>query len=185
MSHSALCQAVRNKLQTVFSLGSDACEVGFDGSVKPTGAQFYVAIHPLSMAGVSGDWDLGEEYQVGVTLSVRLGVTPYDRRGIDVWLNQSDETGLHQRVRKAVLAIHHNQEVRIAANALITGGVNGKIITPLILMPGGVQPPQPRGYDWFGEAAPEGNTQTDDAGASQTIVFGKCQRVQAIDDESD
>ena len=74
-----------------------------------------------------------------MTLSIRLGFAPKDRRGIAVWLDQQDGTGLHQRVRQAIAAIHQNQQVRIAANNLITGG-GGNIVTALLLMPGEVQP---------------------------------------------
>ena len=181
MSHSAICLAVRDQLQVTFSLDSSSCEVGFDGSTKPSAGQFYVAIHPLGLEGISNDFDLGESYSVGVTLSMRLGVAPKDRRGIAIWLDQADGTGLHQCVRQAITAIHQNQNVRIAANTHIAGG-GGNIVTALLLMPGGVQPPQIRSYDWFSAVAPDGQSQVDDAGVSQTITFGKCQRVQDVPD---
>lgn len=182
MSQAAVCVAVRDTLQTLFGLDANSCEVGFDGKPKPMAGKFAISVHPLTWSGISADWDLGEEYQIGVTLSIRLGTVPADRRGIAVWLDQPDGSGLHQRARAAITAIHHSQAVRVAADAAITGGESGKILTPLLLMPGGVQPPKPQSYDWFSAVAPSTQSQTDDAGVSQTIVFGKCQRVQSIPD---
>jgi hypothetical protein len=177
MSQAAIMKAVRDKLRTSFSFTEASCEVGFDGSPKPACGEHYIAVHPGRWAGISGDWDLGEEFEVLVTHTLRMGFAGKDRWGIAVWLA---EGGMEEIIRQTVVAIHHDQAVRIAADAFITGGASGKMLTPLILV--GVQPPTPRGPDWFSAAPAEGDYQVAECGVSQTITFGKCQRVQSIPD---
>ena len=177
MSQAALCKGIRDHLQTVFTLDANSCEVGFDGQPKPMAGQEYFAIHPMGWTTVSGDWDLGEQYEVAVTVTRRLGSTPQDRRGVALWLTLT--TGLEPRIRQVITAIHHNQLVRIACNVFITGGASGKLLTPPQFLR--VEPPVVRDYNWFTAEVPE-NPDYDKAGVSQTIVFGKCQRVQSVPD---
>lgn len=178
MSQAAMCMAVRDKLQTVFGLDADSCEVGFDGQPKPACGELYVAVHPLSWSGISGDWDLGEEYGVGVTLTMRMGVAPKDRWGIAVWL--LEEGGMEQRIRQTRAAIHHNQEVRIAANAFLGEGGGGFMLTPLQILR--VDPPKVQGPSWFSADPPQSDKHVAECGVSQMLTFGKCQRVQSIPD---
>lgn len=184
MSQAAVMMAVRAKLQSVFSLDSNSCEIGFDGAPKPMAGEFYVAIHPMAWSGLGDeDWALGEEYTVGVTLTMRMGVAPKDRWGIAIWLaNPDGGAGMEARVRTTITAIHHNQDIRLAANALISGGASGKIMTPLQLMPSGIQLPKVQVPSWFSAAPPETEHGMPECGVSQTIIFGKCQRVQSIPD---
>lgn len=170
--------AARNALQTEFTLDAASCEVGFDGAPKPAAGEFYAAVHPLTWSFPNGDFDLHEDYQVAVTLTMRMGFAPKDRWGIAVWLLRPD--GLESRIRRAITALHHNQEVRLAANLLITGGASGKVMTPLQVLR--VEPPRVQGPDWFSAAPPESEHAVAECGVSQMIVFGKCQRVQSIPD---
>lgn len=176
MSIGAVAKATRDALQTAFSLDSNSCEVGFDGQPKPACGEKYYAVHQVSHGAVSGDWDLGEEYQLAVTITLRMGFAPKDRWGISVWLATG---GLEELCRQAIVSIHHNQALRIAANVYITGGASGKILTPLQFIR--LDNPTPRDYSWFTAAQPEGD-RPPECGASQTITFGKCQRCQSIPD---
>jgi hypothetical protein len=179
---AAVAIAVRNQLQNTFGLTADSCEVGFDGRPKTSAGEFYIAIHPMDWSGISGDWDLGESYQFGVTLTMRMGVAPLDRWGIAVWLgtttllpNVINDDGLDARVRRAIVAIHHNQvQIRQAASLLIDPTRNDLIVTPLQLIK--PQMPQVRGPDWFSAPPPETEHQVAECGVSQTLIFGKCER---------
>ncbi len=179
MSQAALLLAVCDAIRTEFSLTAASCEAGFDGQPKPGCGELYIAVHPLNWNGVSGDWDLGEEYGVGVTVTIRTAWANQDRWGIAVLT--APGKGLEARVRKIITAIHHNQDVRIAANSRITGG-GGNILTPLVFVR--VEPPRPVGPSWFSAAMPDPDQPgvVPECGVSQTIIFGRCQRVQSIPD---
>lgn len=181
MSIAAVTKAVRDAIQTEFEVGPESCEVGFDGQPKPACGEKYWAVHPLSWQGLPDeDWALGEEYQVGVTLTFRMGVAPKDRWGLAVWLA---DNGMEDFVRRTITLIHHSQTIRVAAGVYITGGASGKILTPLQLLR--IENPKPQGPQWF-SAEPVDLTQQKytvaDCGVSQTMVFGRCQRVQSIPD---
>lgn len=182
MSQSAILQAVRDQLQQTFTLDADSCEVGFDGSPKPSCGELYIAVHPANWTGISGDYDLGEEFEVGVTITLRMGVAPKDRWGIAVFLTAPDGgPGLDALCRQAITAIHQSQTVRLAADTYLTnagamGG--GSILTPFRFKNGGK--PSVKGPEWF-DAAPAGKAAAE-CGVAQTITFGRCQRVQDIQD---
>lgn len=178
MSLAAVCKAVRNTLQAEFNLNADSCEVGFDGQPKPSAGEKYFAVHPLGWTGLPQDWDLGEEYQMAVTVTLRLGFAPRDRWGIAVWL--AEDEGMETLIRQVITVIHHNQTLRLLAVNLQKAPGGGNILTPLQFIR--VDAPVMRDYDWFTAVAPENRNQTDQCGVSQTIVFGKCQRVQSIPD---
>lgn len=178
MSLGAVLKAARDTMRTTFGLKAESCEVGMDGQPKPACGEFYIAVHPLGWNAVSGDWDLGEEYTVGVTLTMRTSFAPKDRWGIAVWLAEND--GMEARLRAAVTAIHHNQTLRALADEYIDGAGAGGITTPLQLMR--IDNPVLRGPDWFTAAPPETDEQIPECGVSQTVVFGKCQRTQSVPD---
>ena len=181
MSIGAICKAVRDAIQDHFTVDSGSCEVGFDGQPKPSCGQRYWAVHSMGWSGLPDeDWALGEEYQVAVTLTLRMGTAPKDRWGIAVWLVDS---GLEDLVRQTVTLIHHSQTVRLAANAFIAGGASGKILTPLQLLR--IDNPKPQGPRWFSADDPQLTQQKydiSDCGVSQMVLFGRCQRVQSIPD---
>ena len=178
MSIGAVALATRDVLRTELELDAASCEVGFDGTPKPACGDFYVAVHAVGWTAPQQDWDLSEEYQIAVTLTLRTAFAMKDRWGIAVWL--AANTGLEPRVRQVIVAVHHNQTLRQAADALITGGASGKILTPLQLLQ--VQSAVVRDFSWFGAAPPESEHEDPECGVSQTIIFGKCQRVQSIPD---
>ncbi len=176
MSQAILASAVRDHLQSVFGLGADSCEVGFDGRPKPGAGELYLAIHEGAWLDKSGDYDLHEEYQIAITVTMRMGFAPKDRWGIAVW---TAPDGLDVQMRKVITAIHHNLLLRVAASDGLNGG--RYFATPLFLL----RPPdkpQPQGPDWFSAPIPESDTQIAECGVSQTAVFGKCQLCQAIDE---
>jgi hypothetical protein len=174
--------AARDQMRTTFSLDENSCEVGFDGTPKPSAGEFYVAVHGISWGVMVEDWDLSEEYQFAITLTMRMAAVPKDRRGVAVWLLSPN--GMEARIRAAVIALHHNQAVRIAANTYLVAreaklGIGGEIVGVQRLAR--IEMPVLRDYSWFGAEPPESDIQAErDCGVSQTIVFGKVQRVQAI-----
>lgn len=170
-------KAVRDVLHTTFSVDANSCEIGFGPEPKPSCGERYWAIHQIRHAGLNQDWDLGEEYTVGVTLTMRMGFAPQDRWGIAVWLADS---GLEELVRQTIVAIHHNQLLRQQASRYAGSPRTDLIVTPLQLMPQGIENPVPRGPEWFSSPPPETEHQTAECGVSQTVVFGKCQRVQDV-----
>lgn len=175
MSLAALCEASRDALQVAFKVDNTSCEVKFDGEPDPDCGDVFLAIHPLSWQAVQDDHNLHEEYQLGVTLSMRTTVAPKDRRGVALWLPQ--DGGLDVLCRKAIRTLHKNEAVRAAANKIIGGG--DVIFTPLFFR--SVSMPTPRGAEWFTAVAPE-HAQDRDCGVSQTITFASVQRCESIDD---
>lgn len=186
MSMAAIAIAVRNRLQSTFSLDADSCEVGFGPEPKPACGEFYIAIHPVDWSFAGDDYDLDESYQFGVTLTMRMGYAAKDRWGIGVWLgtttllpNVINDDGLDARVRRAIVAIHHNQvQIRQAASLLIDSTRSDLIVTPLTIAR--IQMPQPRGPDWFMAPQPESDQHIAECGVSQTLIFGGGRRVADI-----
>lgn len=183
MSLAAIALATRDTLQTTFGTDAESCEVGFDGKPKPSCGELYLAVHSPSWQGISGDYDLHEEAQLAVTLTMRIGFAPKDRYGIAVWLEATD--GMDRRCRQVITALHHNQAVRIAANAYLADWGregSGLIITPLQFLQ--AQPVTVRDYTWFDAVMPANPSEHKlaESGVSQTLFFGKCQRCQNIPD---
>jgi len=87
---------------------------------------------------------------------------------------------METRIRDAITAIHHSQILRQLAVKMQRAPGGGNILTPLQLMRVDTNPTV-RGPEWFTAAPPEGEDGVAECGVSQTIVFGKCQRVQNID----
>lgn len=184
MSQAAVCKAIRDTLITAFSFPAPTeayCTIKLDPSPDPNCGEFFITVHPGAWTIVQGDWDLHEEYVCGVTLTMRMGFSPQDRYGVAVWLDSADganPAGLEPRLRTVITAIHHNQDVRNAANVYITGGTSGKIVTvPQLLR---VDPPSIKYHDWFDAPQPETKMKTSALGVAQTVWFGKCQRCQDI-----
>ncbi len=183
MSQAALCKAVRDQLKTALSLDENSCEVRFDGQPPAACGEEFYAVHPLGWNGISGDHDLHEEVQVGVTLTLRTTFAPDDRRGVDVWLANADSIGpdgMETKLRKVIAAIHKSQDVRVAANVYITDGSSGKFFTPLWFIR--TDPLQIKMWDWFSENPPQSENEDPVCGVSCTITFGKCQRCQPVED---
>src|SRR5262249_40579634 len=91
MSRRALYKAMRDFIQARLGLDSDSCEIGFSGKPKPSCGELYVAIHPLpTRMIVDGDVGVGKSYGGRVTITRRLGYSPDDRRGIEIWLKDDE-----------------------------------------------------------------------------------------------
>lgn len=178
MSQAALCKAVRDTLQETFSLDENSCQVCFDGQpCNPVAGEMYVSVHPMGWQGQSGDWDLDEDVSVGVTITKRAAFAPKDRRGVALWLDETD--GLETQCRRAIMAIHQNQTLRAAANTYI-GSDSVGFVTALWFLR--TDPAVLRNWDWFGAAAPEDSDAEAVCGYSQTITFGRARRCQSIPD---
>lgn len=176
MSLAVLAQAVRDTLQTAFSLTASSCEVSFDGQPKPSAGELYLAVHPGAWTKAEGDYDLDEEYTIGVTVTIRMGFAPKDRWGIEVWAASTD--GLDKRVRQVIVAVHHNQAIRQLASTRLFQGEK-YFVTPLQLLR--VDPPKLQNWSWFSASPPEREGQIAESGVSQTVWFGKCRRCQSVD----
>lgn len=188
MSAPALAQAVRDVIQANVLLNnvaidSNTCEVGFDGSPKASSGQIYIGVHLGSWTPMSGDWDLHEEYQVSVTVTLRLGTTPQDRQGLAAWVKAT--TGLDAICRQIITLLHHNQTVRAKANlgqSYSIGAASAGFLTTVQFV--GAQPPkfQKAGW-WFAkeDRATMDAADPDVCGVSQELRFGKAQRCQGID----
>ncbi len=172
--------AVRDKLQRVVKINgnaidADTCECGFDGKPKPSAGELYLAVHPLGWQGISGDDDLHEEAQIGVTITLRMGFAPSDRFGVAAWLQAN--TGLDAVARVVITALHKDQLVRIAANTII-GTTSAGYVTPLWFMSGAN--PQFREAAWFSATVDPDAKDTAPCGVSQELRFGRAQRCQAV-----
>jgi hypothetical protein len=159
------------------AIDADTCEVGFDGSPKPSAGQLYIAVHlgSWSMAPM-GDWDFHEQVEIQVTVTLRLGDVPLDRYGIAAWVKAT--SGLDAICRQIIVLLHHNQAVRAAANVYIGSGSAGFVTTTQLVS---AQPPKMQRAQWFlGNEPPADDVQAAMSGVSQTLTF-KAQRCQGID----
>lgn len=182
MSQSALCLAVRDTLRDVLRLGTEPnyCDLALGGMPHPAAGQVFYAVHPGGWETINGDYDLGETMGAKITVSKKLGDTPKDRTLTAAW--STPVSGLDALARAAILAIHRNQAVRAAANAIL-GATDALDGTPNgfeteLWFQGADPEPVPRDYEWFGAAPPSGSVAV--MGISITLRFGLADRVQTI-----
>ena len=183
MSLAALAQAVRDRLQAVIlmngeSTDANTCECTFTGKPKPIMGQLFLAVHILGWQGISGDNDLHESAQIGVTVTLRLGFAPEDRDGIAVWL--AANTGLEPITRAVVKAIHKDYaNVMNLANTKYIGTGSAGFVTPLWFLGGGN--PTFQQASWFGAVPDPEDPNSTPCGVSMELRFGKAERCQALD----
>lgn len=176
MSQAAYALAVRDAIQAVMPSpwgDSNSVEVGLDGQPKPSCGEWYVAIHPGEWSADNGDFDLNEYVSLNVTITRRLGYSPQDRWGPEVWTKSG---GLDALARSLIPVVHYNYATMAAANTNITTG-DDKFCEPLQFQ--GAGPPQLKGPEWF-------SSDSEDMAATGLILemrFGKARRMQRADIE--
>lgn len=186
MSMAALCLGVRNVLRTALGItGSEPemalkCDLALQGKPHPAAGQVFYAVHPYQWSTRNGDYDLDELMGVRITVSMKIGVSPKDRTMTALW--STPVTGLDALCRKALLAIHRQQSVRAAVNAII-GATDAIDATPNgfeteLWFQQADPEPVPRDDEWFG-AEPSVATQAI-RGFSVSLTFGLAERVQTI-----
>lgn len=171
MSQRALLLAVAAHLRTQLSLGTDECSVELNARPQPINGELFIAVHPGSWVGQSGDDDLDELFGVQVSVTRRITYAPEDRQAEDV-LTGTDAIALEKLLEQIRVNLHMNYAVINAANTTIGGSANG-FIEPLRFHY--AQPPQVVGSEWFG--SDDGEPQ---AGLVQTLVFDGSRRVQTL-----
>ena len=180
MSQRVLALACRDTIRTALGLGTEplVCDVTFDGQPHPGCGEWFYAVHPGSWQGQSEDADLEEIFGVSVTVTRRIGFAPKDRWGSEVW--GKTLTGLDVKLRKIIVALHHSYPVLNAADATLYAESNTQwgFDEPLMFLGG--TPPMPKGADWF--SAQDINAgKFANAGAAQTLTFGRAKRCQPIE----
>ena len=191
MSAPALALAIRDTLLTKVRLNGDTidkntCDVCFGPEPKPGCGQLFLAVHLGRWIPESADYDLSEQYEVNVTISMKLGEVPQDMFGEEAWTKAA--TGLDAVARTVITALHQNQQVRLTANdgqpySIGTAGSRPDGFYTTVQFTG-AQAPVFRKASWFnmGEPLPADadDSQAAQCGVSQTLTFGKAQRAQTI-----
>ena len=156
------------------------CDLAMGGKPHPAAGQVFYAVHPYGWTTKNGDYDLDEFMGVKITVSMKLGQTPKDRTLTAAWATPN--TGLDALCRKALLAIHRQQSVRAAANAII-GATDDIDATPNgfeteLWFKNADPEPVPRDDEWFG--ADQATATQALRGFSVTLTFGEAERMQTI-----
>ncbi len=194
MSQAALLMAVRDQLQELLGLDVNSCEVCFSGKPKPSCGELFVAVHPGPWrpdpdVGQGGDVGWGEILGCRVTVTRRLGYSPMDRWGVEVYLKPQD--GMDALLRKIVahLAATSNGDLENQTRYLVMSAANdyivqrdgagaGQFFEPLRLVDGGSL--EEKGPEWFSAPPPDQDGGQYECGVSQTLQFGGARRLQGI-----
>ena len=174
MSIEALCQAVKDHLQSSLGLKDLQCDLTADGQPVPMAGQEFLGISDGGWDGQSMDQDLDELCRVQITLTRRIGEFPIDQLGSQLIHKHGKD--LTKRARKVITLLHKNYTVMNSANTIIdqeSGGSWNGFVTPLWFLGAGVV--QFKGPEWF-YASTEGEHWT--CGVARVLTFGKAQRVQ-------
>jgi len=163
-------QAVRDAIRQEYDLDGNGCEVQPDGRPVPIAGQEFWAVHPGG-AGNAGRSYLDERVDLLVTLTVRTGVPPQDRIGVNVML---DENGALAKAEKLRAFLHSNYDVMAAANDLIGAAAAG-FAEPLMFKR--LTYLGPKGPDWFFADGTDDST----TGVAFELAFGDARRVQGIE----
>lgn len=171
MSLNALINGVVKHLRSKSGLGLDdrMCGEQIDGQPPPNAGQLYYGVHESSWTANDTDDALDEYFGVNVTITLRMGNVPADRRGLVVVHD------LRKKARECVAMLHKNYAVLDFANAEIGAADNG-FIEPLLFQ--NALNTQVRGPDWFWA---EGSDNADsNVGVSITLTFGGARRIQVV-----
>lgn len=168
MSMDALLNAVRDRLRTAMVLTNLECDVCPDGRPNPDAGQRFLSVHPGDIASnpsPSRKHALDEYYSFKVTVTVRSGQKPYDRkRDGGVWtLAMQARAVIHMKSEVVALAAAADPSFRITEFPVFRGA------TYL----------GPKGPDWFWAEGSE----TDPTGIAVQLNFGETRRLQYVDDE--
>ena len=159
---AAILKAVKTELLAL--VGGDHPErvvkVTFDGQPDPVCGQWFYAVHPGRVSGISESPQYAEHsYDVDVTITRKVGATPRDRIGESLLLATSE---LLDRMEAVRARIHGNYTLMLNANA-----DSGNFYHPLLFS--GASSIQARGADWF--FAEDANEPP--SGLSITVSFHK------------
>ncbi len=175
MSMNAIIAGVVKHLRSKSGLGLDdrMCDEQLDGQPPPNAGQLYYGVHSGSWNGSSQESGetLDEYYGVNVTITLRIGNVPTDRRGVVAIRD------LRKKAAECRAMLHMSYATINYANAHeeITSANNG-FIEPLVFQ--NALNEQFRGPDWFwaeGMDNAEANV-----GVSITLSFGNARRVQVV-----
>jgi len=176
MSLRAYMKAVKNQIQTTYSVDQTGCDVTPDGRPVPVAGQVFYAVHPGTITN-SRQNALDEQYGFSVTLTMRTGYAPWDRVGSNVI---ADDSGLLAKAEALRVLLNMNYTVMAAANALIpnTPAAGGSTVTgfvePLVIQ--SVAYLGVKGPDWFfAEGVDDSAT-----GVAVELRFGRARRVQDV-----
>ena len=161
-----LLDAVRDRLRSALALSAVECDVCPDGMPNPNCGQRFVSVHGASVSN-SQQNSLDELYSFKVTVTVRTGHKPYDRKR---------DGGAWTLALKVRGVLHMSYEVR--SLALAANGEVDFVEPPCFLS--ATQLPA-KGPDWFW-AEPTGSS-SDPTGIAIELSFGKARRVTYLAEE--
>lgn len=186
INEDALLQACLETLHTAFvgDFNDLDATIGIQcapGMPPPMCNDIYMAVWFSSLIPLQNAGWLGEEYEVVVTITKKLGVIPTDRRGNIAW--GAVQRGLWVMARKVIVALHGDQNLDYGpinrANELLGDTVNGHLEV-LRVQP--IQAPSVKGPDWFSALQPDGNPLPNaPAGMSLDVPFRGAKRMQTIE----
>ena len=166
MSMDALLNAVRDRLKTVMALTANECDVCPDGKPNPGCGQRFLSVHPGNVRNQQKHC-LDEYYDFKVTVTVRTGQLPYDRkRDGGVWaLALQARAIIHMKSEVVVLAAAEDANFRITEfPTFSSASYKG-----------------PVGPEWFWAEGQE----PDPTGIVVELSFTGIRRIQYIDDEAE
>lgn len=181
MSQRALCLAVRDRLQSVYTWNDYQCDVTPGGEPIASAGELFVSVHEGGYSNQARD-ALDEIHDVNITITKRVGFSPHDRSaeeavhkatvGLDIWA-ESIKATIHSD--PSSYAIVSAANTYISSNAVPGATVYG-FSEPLFFRR--ASPPQQRGADWFHSDV------RGVAGLSLTLTFGGARRLHAIANQS-
>lgn len=127
MSARALLLAVRDQIRTTYTLDEGQCDLMDDGQPPPRAGELFVAVHPAGSwqnAAPEADTYLRELFGFHVTVSVKLGHVPVDRKGRAAILDEILSTNrpgvaLVDRCERLAKILHLNYTIMAAANVYL------------------------------------------------------------------
>lgn len=177
MSKAALLRGAQKRLRATFDDPSGK-RIGIQptGQPPPFAGQWYIAIHPGARSNSdTNPLSLEERYDLGVTVTVRMGYAPKDRQGERVLLDAPD--GILHLADRIRADLHGNYDVLIEANTLIGDESNG-FVEPLSFQSDSVIQEKPASWVW---ADDDENPPTTFA---VEMKFGGALRVQTLESQT-
>lgn len=182
MSDAAYRRAIAETIAEKWSLSRLACDVRPDAKPPHGARQAFFAVHGMSKSGDPMDGNvINEMYSFGVTISLRGTDIPWDRFNatieshsvLDYWNNGLDYLG-----RKVKELIHGKYNVMNRANTHIQAfeGEQTGFVVPCFYL--GAAEAVVQSSNWW-----EGQIENPNVleGMSQTLQFGRAQRIEYID----
>lgn len=161
-----LLDAVRDTLRSALGLSAAECDVCPDAQPAPNCGQRFVAVHGASVSNSQQNC-LDERYAFKVTVTVRTGHKPYDRKR---------DGGAWQLALRIRGVLHMSYEVR--ALALVANAEVDFVEPPCFMSATFLGA---KSGEWFW-ADPQGNS-SDPTGIAIELNFGKARRVRYLNEE--